>query len=120
MKYVAMLVDYNDPDYSWETASEDDQQAEMAAHGAFDEAVAAREGCEILAGEALTGGDSATVIRQSGGEMTLTDGPFSEATEAIGGIYILQAPDLDVAVELFSHLTPYVLEIRPADTTVEG
>jgi hypothetical protein len=48
----------------------------------------------------------------------LTDGPFSEATEGIGGFYLLDAPNLDVAVELFAALTPYVIEIRPVDTSV--
>lgn len=118
MKYVGFLVGYNDPDYDWATASEQEQQAEMAAHGAFGEAVAAREGSGMLAGEALTDGDSATVLRQVGGDVTLTDGPFSEATEGIGGFYVIEAPNLDVAVELFSTLTPYVIEIRPVDESV--
>ena len=120
MKYIGFLVAYNDPDYTWATASEADQEAEMLAHGAFGEAVEQREGCEMLGGEALTDGDSATVLRQVGGDVTLTDGPFSEATEGIGGLYIIQAPNLDVAVELFSELRPYVVEIRPVDESVEG
>lgn len=120
MRYVGFLVDYNVPGYTWADASEAEQQVEMAAHGAFAEAVAAREGCALVAGEALTGGDSATVLRQTEGRVALTDGPFSEATEAIGGLYVLEAPNLDIAVDLFSLLTPYVLEIRPTDTSVEG
>ena len=43
------------------------------------------------------------MLRVVGGEpVTLTDGPFAEATEGIGGFYVLEAPDLDVAVELFA------------------
>jgi hypothetical protein len=120
MKYIGFLVGYNDPAYAWATASEEEQQAEMAAHGDFATAVEHREDCAILGGEALTGGDSATVLRQVGGEVTLTDGPFSEVTEAIGGFYLLEAPNLDVAVELFAALAPYVVEIRPVDTSVES
>ena len=73
---------------------------------------------EILGGEALTGGDSATVLRVVDGETVLTDGPFTESTEAIGGFYVLEAPDLDVAARLFSTLSMYVIEIRPVDTSV--
>lgn len=120
MKYIGFLVSYNDPDYSWATASEAEQQAEMASHGDFSVAVSKREDCTILGGEALTDGDSATVLRQVGGEVTLTDGPFSEATEGIGGFYLLEAPNLDAAVEMFSVLTPYVVEIRPVDDSIEG
>lgn len=118
MRYAALLVGYNDPGRSWATLSDEEQQAEMATHGAFAEAVEGREGCEIVGGEALTGGDSATVLRRVGGEVTLTDGPFAEATEGIGGFYVLEAPDLDVAVELLSILSDYVIEIRPVDVSV--
>lgn len=120
MKYVALLVGYNQPDYDWESATEEERLAEMECHGAFAAAVEAREGCRVVGGEALTGGDSATVLRRVDGDVTLTDGPFSEATEAIGGLYVLEAPNLDVAVQLFAVLEPYVLEIRPTDTSVEG
>lgn len=119
MKYVALLVGYSDPDRDWATLSEEERTAEMGRHGAFGEAVAAREGCEVLGGEALTDGDSATVLRVVGGEVALTDGPFAEATEGIGGFYVLEAPDLDVAVELLAILSDYVIEIRPVDTSVE-
>lgn len=115
MKYVGLLVGYVDPDRRWETASPQEQEREMATHGAFGAAVAEREGCAVVGGEALTAGDSATVLRVVGGEPALTDGPFSEATEAIGGFYVLQAPDLDTAVDLFRHLSDYVIEIRPTD-----
>ena len=120
MKYIGFLVAYNDPDYTWAGASEQEQAAEMEAHAAFGAAVEQREDSTILGGEALTDGDSATVLRQVGGEVTLTDGPFSEATEGIGGFYLLEAPNLDVAVELFSALSPYVVEIRPVDTSAGG
>lgn len=111
MKYVVLLVDYADK--RWEDLTEDEQGQWMGRHEEFDNAVAAREGCEIVAGEALTGGESATVLRPTGGEVVLTDGPFAEATEGVGGLYIVQAPDLDVLVELLAILSDYVMEIRP-------
>lgn len=113
MRYVVLLADYVDPNRSWEDLSEEEQTAEMGRHGAFAEAVAAREGCELVGGEALTGGESATVLRPGPGAVTLTDGPYSESTESIGGLYIVEAPDLDVLVELLSIMSDYVMEIRP-------
>lgn len=118
MRYVALLVGYHDPDRRWEELAEDEQGAEMARHGEFAAAVEQRDGCDLVGGEALTGGDSATVLRRVGDEVTLTDGPFSEATEAIGGFYVLEAPELDTAVELLSILSDYVIEIRPVDVSV--
>jgi hypothetical protein len=118
VKYVALLVGYHDEARDWASLSDAERAAEMATHGAFGEAVQAREGCEVVGGEALTGGDAATVMRRVDGRQVLTDGPFSEATEGIGGFYVLEAPDLDVAVELLSELTDYVIEIRPVDESV--
>lgn len=111
MKYVVLLVDYADK--RWEDLTEAEQGEWMGRHEAFDRAVEERDGCEIVAGEALTGGDSATVLRPVGDDVTLTDGPFAEATEGIGGLYVVQAPNLDVLVELLSILSDYVMEIRP-------
>lgn len=111
MRYTVFLVDYADK--RWEDLTEAEQGEWMGRHEAFDLAVAAREGCEIVAGEALTGGESATVLRPGDGSVTLTDGPFTEATEAIGGFYVIDAPDIDVLAELLGILSDYVMEIRP-------
>ena len=43
--------------------------------------------------------DTATVVRPQGGELLLTDGPFAETKEYVGGISIVEAPDLDAALE---------------------
>lgn len=111
MRYTVFLVDYADK--RWEDLTEAEQAEWMAQHEAFDAVVAAREGCTIVAGEALTGGDSATVLRPVGGDVVLTDGPYTEATEAIGGFYVIEAPDLDVLTDLVRSLPFYVMEIRP-------
>jgi hypothetical protein len=44
--------------------------------------------------------DTATVVRAQGGKVVTTDGPFAESKEALGGYYLLDAPDLDAAIEL--------------------
>jgi hypothetical protein len=82
----------------------------MAAHGALPERVA-ENGGRILAGLALQDPSTGTSIR---GEL-LTDGPFIEAKEVLGGIFILEARDLDHALAL-ARMTPIVdggVEVRP-------
>jgi len=85
----------------------------MAQHAAFDEACAARPGVEILGGEALGDASTATTLRTRGGRMAVTDGPFAEAAEQIGGFYVLDAPDLDTVIELCAVLPDYDIDIRP-------
>lgn len=43
---------------------------------------------------------TATVIRTAGGETVMTDGPFAESKEQLGGFWVIEAPDLDAALEL--------------------
>jgi hypothetical protein len=82
----------------------------MAAHAALPERVAAAGG-KITAGLAVGENETATSIR---GDL-LTDGPFIETKEVMGGLYILEARDLDHALEL-AKMTPIVdggVEVRP-------
>ncbi len=112
MKYFVLLAGFGELT-SWEDMTPEEQEAGMAAHVAFDEACAARPGVEILSGEALGEGSMATTLRTRGGEMTVTDGPYAEAAEQIGGYYVLDAPDLDTVIELCKILPAYDIDIRP-------
>ena len=49
----------------------------------------------------------------SEGRVALTDGPYAEVIEGMGGFYLLEAPDLDVVVELLRVLPPYDIQIHP-------
>ena len=71
----------------------------------------------MLGGEALGDGSMATTLRTRGGELTITDGPFAETAEQIGGYYVLEAPDLDTVIELCKVLPPYDIDIRPVLAT---
>jgi hypothetical protein len=82
----------------------------MQAHMELPAKQAARGG-RALAGLALQPGETATSIR---GEL-ITDGPFIETKEALAGIYVLEARDLDHALAL-AKMTPIVdggVEVRP-------
>jgi hypothetical protein len=59
---------------------------------------------------------TSTVLRDQGGEIVMTDGPFIESKEQIGGITVLQAPDLDAALVWAGKLaraTTTPIEVRP-------
>ena len=71
-------------------------------------------------GGALHGPDASTVLRESGGEVVMTDGPFVEAKEHVAGFYIVEAPDLDAALGWASKVTACVgkpIEVRPFSGT---
>lgn len=112
MKYFVLLAG-NGETTPWDEMTAEEQEAGMAQHVAFDEACTARAGVEILSAEALGDGSTATTLRTRGGEMTVTDGPFAEVAEQIGGYYLLEAPDLDTVIDLCRVLPAYDIDIRP-------
>ncbi|HYD08858.1 MAG TPA: YciI family protein, partial [Acidimicrobiales bacterium] len=65
--------------------------------------------------------DTATVVRSTDGDVVMTDGPFAEAKEQIGGYWVLRADDLDAALKLAAEASAACrgpVEVRPfqADT----
>lgn len=72
-------------------------------------------GAWVFAG-GLHGPESATVVRATGEDVVLTDGPWIEAKEHLGGVCIVSAPDLDAALEWgrkASRATTLPIEVRP-------
>jgi hypothetical protein len=66
--------------------------------------------------------DAATVVRVKDGELLMTDGPFIEGKEHLGGFYIIKAADLDAALEWARKVTlasTLPIEVRPMRTEVE-
>ncbi len=112
VKYFILLAGNGDMP-AWDELSAEEQAAGMAQHVAFGEACEARAGVEILGGEALGDGSTATTLRTRADELTITDGPFTEAAEHIGGFYLLTAPDLDTVIELCRVLPGYDIDLRP-------
>jgi hypothetical protein len=112
VKYFVLLAGYGEMP-TWDNLTAEQQQADMAKFSAFAKACAERPGVEIVAGEALGEGPTATTLRTRNGEATITDGPFAEAAEQIGGFYVIDAPDLDTIIELCRILPAYDIDIRP-------
>jgi len=87
---------------------------EMAAIDTFNDRLRA-EGHWVFAG-GLAAPSSATVIDNRGGEAMFTDGPFLESKEYLAGFWIIEAPDLDVALKLAaegSKACNRKVEVRP-------
>ena len=80
----------------WSSATPEDWQAMMVRHNKFQEQVNGLDGAKILGGEALTPTNTATSIR---GDL-VTDGPFADTKEALGGYYLVEAKDLDQALAI--------------------
>ena len=77
---------------------------------------ALRTGGHFLAAQALESVETATTVRIRNGKVLMTDGPFAETKEQIGGFILVEAKDLDEAIELASHI-PVIrfgaVEVRP-------
>lgn len=114
MKYL-ILIAYDPAD--WDNPDAEKLERYHRQHHAFDDAV----GDRMLAGAALADTDSATTLRRGGqSDETLTDGPFAETAEMVGGFYLVNGDDLDQVVGWCRLLPPeYALEIRPC-IQIEG
>jgi hypothetical protein len=68
----------------------------------------------VLGGEALGGPDGARTLHPGAADRPVTEGPFAETVEQLGGFYLVELPDLDTAVDLCRLLPPeYTIELRP-------
>lgn len=87
----------------------------MAAYNAYTEML--RQRGAYLGGEALQPVTTATTIRRKDGDRLTTDGPFAETKEGLGGFYLIEAKDLDEALELAGKLPAIEygasIEVRP-------
>ena len=110
MKYMMLIADAEDG----MALSTEEEQATYGRIGAWwNEHTAAGR---IIEGHELEPSSTATTVRiGSDGETTVTDGPFAEGKEMVGGYGILDVPDLDAALALASSWpgTATTLEIRP-------
>jgi hypothetical protein len=93
-----MILIFGDDD-QWAAMSPEEERRIDAGHRAF----AATAGSAILAGEQLDSPKNARTLRAgSSGRVSVTDGPFLETKEAVGGFYLIEAADAEAAVALAS------------------
>jgi hypothetical protein len=83
----------------------------------FDEYMAIRQSPGVIGGEQLQPVETATTVRVRDGERLLTDGPFVDAKEHLGGYFLVEADDLDAALELAARIPAArmggAVEVRP-------
>ena len=102
--------------YSDESApmSDEQMQASYKAVDAFNRGLI-ESGAFVFAGGLHPVADT-TVVRTQGGKVVITDGPYAETKEQIGGFWVVQAADLDVALELAAkgaEACGWPVEVRP-------
>ena len=83
----------------WEAASEEERAAAYARHGEFARLLEER-GHRITGGAELTHSRTARTVRRDGTGTTVTDGPYAESVEQLGGFYLVETDDLDDLLEI--------------------
>jgi hypothetical protein len=110
MKYALLI-------YPGRTVEEFEQLPEEQQQSLRAEFLALMDEPGVLGAEQLQPPESATTVREQDGKTLTTDGPFADTKEILGGIYLLEADDLDRALELAARI-PVVrmggaVEVRP-------
>lgn len=91
-----LLSVWHDEDYEVDFSGDDAQRVVKQVNG-FNEELQS-SGAWVFAG-GLHPASSATVVRPADGDVSMTDGPFAESKEQMGGFWVVEAPDLDAALE---------------------
>jgi len=110
MQFMALIYSAEDAGASYEGGME----KMMADYNKFGEA--AKAAGVMVTGDALQPISTATSIRVRNGKADLTDGPFAETKEQLGGYYLLECKDLDQAIEWAQKIptaTYGTIEVRP-------
>jgi hypothetical protein len=111
MKYLCLI--YND-EKNVSGMSKGDNEALMGEYFQFTDAI--RKSGHYVAGEALEPISAATTVRVRNGKMSSTDGPFAETKEQLGGFYLIEAKDLNDAMQVASRIPSArmgCIEFRP-------
>ena len=113
MKYVCL--GYIE-EKKWETMPESERNSMSYECFWYDEVL--RKHGHVAGGEALQGARNAITLRWQNGEVSITDGPYAETKEQLGGILLLEATDLNHAIQIMSKhpgVKAGPFEIRPAE-----
>lgn len=111
MKYLALI--YGD-ERAWDAMSKEEQEAVYEQHSAFHE----RAGKRIVRGAETAASDAATTVRRRNGQTEVTDGPFAESKEQLGGFYVFECDSEGEALELAKQVPGFdrgvVVVVQPA------
>ena len=113
MKYLCLIfID----EKKYDAMPKSEQDACVSKHLAYDEAL--RKSGHLLVTEALQSVQAATTVRVRNGKLSTTDGPFAETKEQLGGFYLIDARDLNEAIQVASRWPSARLgsiEVRPIE-----
>jgi hypothetical protein len=111
VKYILLI---HDNEQEWSRLSDTERQAMMAEYRQFSEQLKAAG--QYLGGSQLHPTTAATSVRIRDGKRIVTDGPFAETREQLGGYYLVEARDLDEAIGLAARIPSArvgTIEVRP-------
>lgn len=111
MKFICLS--YLGP-LTWNTMSDVDRQKSMAEFFTYDAEL--RKNGHLIGGEGLQSATTAATLRYKSGKVLVTDGPYAETKEQLAGYFILEANDMQHAVELMSRhpaVRGGAIEVRP-------
>jgi hypothetical protein len=111
MRYLCLIYD---DEKNTGAMSKSESDAFMGEYMAFTQGI--RASGQYLAGEALQPVQTATTVRVRNGKVSTTDGPFAETKEQLGGFYMINARDLNEAIQVASKIPSArmgSIEVRP-------
>jgi hypothetical protein len=111
MKYLCLIYD---DEKQWQKFPKDVQDRYMGEYGAFTESI--KKSGQLVGANQLQPTHTATVVRSRNGKVSTTDGPFMETKEQLGGYYLIEAKDLNDAIQVASRIPSAKvgsIEVRP-------
>ncbi len=111
MQYMCLIYD---DENTWDNLPEDERNAVFADYGTFTESI--KDSGNYVAGDALQPTSTATTVRIRDGQTLVTDGPFAETKEQLGGYYLVEAKDVDEALKIAERIPSArygSIEVRP-------
>jgi len=111
MKYMLLI---HDDEQAWGKMSQEEQQRIYGEYGQFGAQI--KSTGQYLAGAQLQPTSTATSVRVRDGKRLVTDGPFAETREQLGGYYLVEARNLDEAIDIAAKIPSArigTIEVRP-------
>jgi hypothetical protein len=111
MRYLCLIYD---EEKKLEKMSKEESDQFMGEYFAFTDAI--KKNGHYIGGEALQGVQTATTVRVRNGKISTTDGPFAETKEQLGGYYLINARDLNDAIQVAAKIPSArlgTIEVRP-------
>ena len=111
MRYLCLIYEN---EKAWESKPQAELEAIMGEYFAFTEGI--RSNGKLVASEALQPTQTATTVKVRNGKVSTTDGPYAETKEQLGGFYLIDAKDLNEAIQVASRIPSArdgAIEVRP-------